>query len=215
MMGRPRKLSDDDAIARALDVFWRKGYDRTSIADLSEALGVGPSSLYNAFGSKERLFRRAIERYVQRYHGFIDEAIEADLDVEPAARRLLREACGAYVSEDGPLGCAVLQNSSVGAASGGGPGAAVVADSSTGPGKPTEAAAITLEVKAQLTERFEAMLERAAEIHGTPLAASPRTLAQYLVATLRGLSQLAIDGASREELLRVGDVAARACVATD
>lgn len=187
-------MSEDEAIERALLVFWQRGYDLTSIADLSERLGVGPSSLYNAFGSKEALFRRAIERYVERYASFVERAAEADLDVEAAVRGLLQAAVRVYLGPDTPRGCAIMQSA----------GAASPEDS--------VAAQITLEVKASVETRLKEMLKRASERHGTALSAAPRVLAKYLIGTLRGLSQLAIDGASERDLLRVAEVAARGCV---
>ncbi len=194
-MGRPRKLPETEAIDIALRLFWKQGYDRTSVADLSAALGVGPSSLYNAFGSKQELFRRAIEHYAATYTTFIDHALERDLDVEAAVRGLLREATMVYASPDSPPGCAVMQSA----------GAASPDDS--------EAAAITLEVKAEVERRLALLIERASESHGTPLSAPPKLLAKYLNGTLRGLSQLVIDGADLEELMAICDVAAGACVA--
>ena len=145
-MGRPRKIQRDQAIDRALKVFWEKGYEQTSIADLSAALEGGPSSIYNAFGNKESLFRLAIERYVAQYTGFL-AAAELDLDVEPLVLEVLRGAARAYTSPNLPPGCAIMQ-------SGGAPGA-----------RHSRAAAITLEVKAAVEQQLERALARAAKTH--------------------------------------------------
>ncbi len=195
-MGRPRKHSESEAIEQALRVFWRRGYDRTSIADLAEALGTGPSSLYNAFGSKEELYRKCIEQYVAQYTGFIDEAATSDLDVEPAVLGLLDAAAKVYTTPGNPPGCAIMQTG----------GALAPSDS--------KASAITLEIKNTVEERLKHMLERAAQTHGTSLSAPAEVVAKYLIATLRGMSQLAIDGATRREIRRVAEVAARASVST-
>ena len=61
--GRPRSFDRDAALGRAMEVFWTKGFEGTSINDLTEAMGINPPSLYAAFGDKERLFIEAIERY--------------------------------------------------------------------------------------------------------------------------------------------------------
>ena len=62
-MGRPRGFDEDAALEAAMRVFWQKSYEGTSIADLTEAMGINRSSLYAAFGDKESIFRRAMERY--------------------------------------------------------------------------------------------------------------------------------------------------------
>src|SRR6476661_2036032 len=64
--GRPRSFDRDAALAAAMDVFWEKGFEATSITDLTEAMGINPPSLYSAFGDKEKLFLEAIEAYQQR-----------------------------------------------------------------------------------------------------------------------------------------------------
>ena len=62
-MARPREFDEDEVLDRAMHVFWAKGYEGTSMADLLSAMGLTNSSLYKAFGSKENLFRRTMERY--------------------------------------------------------------------------------------------------------------------------------------------------------
>ena len=64
-IGRPRAFDVDEALDRALEVFWRKGYEGASLPDLTEAMGINRPSLYAAFGNKEALFRKAIDRYAE------------------------------------------------------------------------------------------------------------------------------------------------------
>ena len=61
--GRPRSFDRTTALRRAMEVFWRKGYDNASMADLTAAMGINPPSLYAAFGSKEELYRAAIHHF--------------------------------------------------------------------------------------------------------------------------------------------------------
>jgi AcrR family transcriptional regulator len=61
--GRPREFDADEVLDRALDVFWRKGYEGASLSELTEAMGINRPSLYAAFGNKEELFRKALDRY--------------------------------------------------------------------------------------------------------------------------------------------------------
>ena len=65
--GRPRAFDMDKALDARARLFWRKGYEGTSIADLTEAMGINPPSLYAAFGGKEALFRQALDRYEAKH----------------------------------------------------------------------------------------------------------------------------------------------------
>lgn len=191
-MARPRSISKDETLERALLLFWERGYDRTSIADLSEAIGVGPSSLYNTFGSKEGLFQAALDRYVATYADPALQFIGADHGERASefTRGLLRNLVTLYTTKGQPAGCAIFQ--------------------SGGAGRPDEssACAMTAKVKSTLTMAIRRRLEGCVR-GGDELAASPRTLALFIVGTLRGLSQLACDGVSRADLMRVADQAAR------
>src|SRR5689334_12962468 len=75
--GRPRAFDLNHALDAALNVFWRKGYEGTSLPDLTKAMGINRPSLYAAFGNKEELFRRAVERYVEGPASHIVRALEA------------------------------------------------------------------------------------------------------------------------------------------
>ena len=75
-IGRPRAFDMDHALDRALDVFWRKGYEGATLCDLTAAMGINPPSLYAAFGNKEGLFRKALDRYWDIAGGGWDEALE-------------------------------------------------------------------------------------------------------------------------------------------
>ena len=80
-MGRPRSFDIDRALDRALQVFWRKGYEGTSLSDLTKAVGVNRPSLYAAFGDKKALFRKALDRYLTGPAAYTQEALK-----EPTAR---------------------------------------------------------------------------------------------------------------------------------
>ena len=184
-MARPRSISEDLALERALRLFWQRGYDRASVADLGKAMGMGPSSLYNAFGSKIELFRRAMDHYLERYTGFVGEvtAKVADLGVEPTVRELLHRASELYADTETPLGCAMLQ--------GGGAGGSEGSDGAE------HAKALRLELEASLRELFEKAPDP------DRLTATPEVLARFILGTMRGLAQSACDG--REPRAAVGD----------
>ena len=75
--GRPREFDADEALDRALEIFWRKGYEGASLAELTEAMGINRPSLYAAFGNKEALFRRALDRYAEGPAAYTREALNA------------------------------------------------------------------------------------------------------------------------------------------
>src|ERR1051326_7706866 len=75
--GRPREFDTEKALDAALGVFWRKGYEGASLPDLTRAMGINRPSLYAAFGNKEELFRRAVDRYVEGPASYVRWALEA------------------------------------------------------------------------------------------------------------------------------------------
>ena len=85
-MGRHREFDVVQALDAALRVFWRKGYEGASYADLTEATGVERPALYSAFGNKEALFRRALGRYYERYLDYLPEALERAISPPTAVK---------------------------------------------------------------------------------------------------------------------------------
>src|SRR6476646_10527504 len=107
-MGRPRTFDMDQALDQALQVFWENGYEGTSIADLTEAMGVDPPSLYAAFGNKEKLFKKALDRYETRRDEIFEAAFAAPTARE-AIQRLLEDTAERLRGRNGPSGCLMVQ----------------------------------------------------------------------------------------------------------
>src|SRR5262245_51050944 len=111
-LGRPRAFDVDAALDRALTVFWRKGYEGTSLPDLTRAMGINRPSLYATFGNKEALFRKVLDRYAEGPSAYVREALQ-----EPTARavaqRLLRGAVGLLTDPRNPRGCLMVQGALV------------------------------------------------------------------------------------------------------
>jgi AcrR family transcriptional regulator len=189
--GRPRAFDMDQALDQALDLFWRKGYESTSIADLTEAMGINPPSLYAAFGNKERLFCKALDRYSETRAGFVREALAL-----PKARdgitALLRGTADFLTETCNPQGCLLVQG-----IAGAGDHAQCIRD---------ELNARRAASQKAIRERL-ARAKRAGEL---PPDADPASLARYISTVTQGMAVQAASGASRAELRRVADMALKA-----
>jgi len=108
-MGRPREFDIDHAILKASELFWRKGFDHTSVQDLTEAMGIAPPSFYAAFGNKEALFLRVVEAYQKTQAELLVDAL-----AQPTARevmaRLLEGFADRLTQSDRAPGCLVMNS---------------------------------------------------------------------------------------------------------
>src|SRR3982751_3796229 len=102
--GRPREFCIEGALAAALRVFWQKGYEGTSLTDLTEAMGITRPSLYAAFGNKEALFRKALDLYQREKLNYVGKAL-AQGTAREVAETLLRGAVNNVSSPEEPHGC--------------------------------------------------------------------------------------------------------------
>jgi len=179
--GRPREFCVDQALAAALHVFWRRGYEGASMAELTEAMGITKPSLYAAFGNKEALFRKALDLYESEKLGYMQKALEAPT-ARVVAERLLLGALEMQSSSCDPKGCL-----------------GVISSVAAGP----EAESIREEVIARRASSHRALVERfeRAQAEGElPEGVDPEGLTRYLTALLQGLSLQAGTGASCAEL---------------
>jgi AcrR family transcriptional regulator len=189
-MGRPREFDVDKALDLALQVFWRKGYEGASMADLTETMGITKPSLYSAFGNKEELFRKALDRYVDGPGGYVQVALG-----KPAARavveHLLYGAADAVTDPDHPPGCLAVQ------------GALSCGDA---------AESIKQELmsrRANGEEDLRKRFDRAIAEGDLPAASDAADLARYISAILQGMAVQAAGGTSREQLRKIAEMALR------
>lgn len=189
--GRPREFDLDQALDAALKVFWRKGYEGTSLPDLTEAMGINRPSLYAAFGNKEALFRRAIDRYEVGPAAHIAAALQ-----QPTAREVARQlwwgGIDLVTDAENPRGCFLVQ------------AALACAD---------ESEAIRKEVarrRGKLVTALRKRFERSVAEGDLPANAVPADLALYVAAISYGMAVQAAGGATREELMRVAAIALQA-----
>jgi AcrR family transcriptional regulator len=186
--GRPLSFDRDAALHQAMLLFWRHGYEATSLSDLTAAMGVTPPSIYAAFGDKKRLFLEAVARYLSgpvTSEGIIEGAATA----RDAAWGLLHAATIGFTGADTPPGC-LLASSAISCSAA---AAAVQA----------ELAAIRRGIEACLCRRIVQAIEAGEMDAGTDADA----LAGYVMAVIQGMSTLARDGAAREKLTRVAATA--------
>ena len=185
--GRPREFDVEKALDAALRVFWRKGYAGASLPDLTKAMGINRPSMYAAFGNKEALFRRAIDRYVEGPAAHWGRAL-----VEPTARKvvehLLRATIALILDQRNPPGCFLVQAALS--------GCEALRDEVTERG---------CEGEAMLRERFEAAIAQG----DLPPTADAAALAKFVSGVTQGMSVQAIGGASRDDLQAVADTALR------
>ncbi|MFL5338584.1 MAG: TetR/AcrR family transcriptional regulator [Gemmataceae bacterium] len=189
--GRPREFDTEKALDAALQVFWRKGYEGASLPDLTAAMGINRPSLYAAFGNKEGLFRRAVDRYVQGPASFVRTALD-ETTARGVAEKLLGGAVDLVTDPRGPRGCLLVQGA--------------LACGQEAESVRCELVARRLAGEAAIRERFE----RAKAEGDLPADADPADLARYVVTVTRGLAVQAAGGANRKELRRVADMALRA-----
>lgn len=107
-VGRPRKFDYDDALDKAMHVFWEKGYEGTSMPDLTEAMSMNRPSIYAAYGNKEELFCKALDRYTQRSVEFFNTHLDKE-NIREAMSSLLCASVGNMSCKESPKGCLSVQ----------------------------------------------------------------------------------------------------------
>jgi AcrR family transcriptional regulator len=190
-VGRPRAFDIDQALDRALHVFWRKGYEGASLADLTKAMKINRPSLYAAFGNKQSLFRKVIERYAAGPAAYVREALQAPT-ARQVAERLLGGAIDLLSDRRNPRGCLMVHGA--------------LACSGTAEPVRRQLALHRAASEEALRKRFL----RARAEGDLPAGSNPADLARYLATVLRGMAVQAAGGASREALQRVVTMALRA-----
>ncbi|MBB3568944.1 TetR/AcrR family transcriptional regulator [Rhizobium sp. BK491] len=183
MAGRPREFDRDEALAKARDLFWERGYEGVSMADLVDAMGIASARIYAAFESKEALFQEAVMLYASGEGGFATRALAEESTILDAFERLLRDAILLYSRPNRPHGCMIVM----------------------------AATNYTINNQAVRTRLGRYRRDRAASLHERLKMASeagelkpdadPRALAEFYAAFLHGLSVQAADGVPRDMLL--------------
>lgn len=188
--GRPRAFDADQALDRAMRVFWKHGYEGASLPELTRAMGINRPSLYAAFGNKETLFRRALDRYVEQGRGLLREAL-----AQPTARGTVAWLWRGVVGtprRGRVRGCLLVQG-------------ALACGEAAEPIR-QELVRRRAAVEIALRQRFE----RARAARDLPEDADPAVLAKYVATFQQGIAVQLAGGAKREALLAAVDIAMRA-----
>jgi AcrR family transcriptional regulator len=187
-VGRPRSFDPEKALEKAMQVFWRKGFEGASLPDLTKAMGINRPSLYSAFGNKQALFQKVLARYGEGPAAFAALALR-----EPTARGVAEKLLfGSAESLACPKhrGCLLVQGALCG-------GEEAVRKDLAAKRKAGEA---------ELRKRFE----KARAEGDLPRKVDAGDLARFVTTTLYGMSVQATGGATAEELRRVAETAMRA-----
>jgi TetR/AcrR family transcriptional repressor of nem operon len=188
-MARKREFDEDEALEKALELFHRQGFAATSMQDLVDAMGIGRGSLYEAFGSKEELFARALRRYADRSLDMMLGCLaQADDPLEGIAV-LMHKVVDNHAENRERSGCMVV-NTIVELA----------------PQDPAFADTFRL-VWSRLEAALEAAVKRAQARGQVPADRSPRALARFLAGTIQGLAVRGKYDPDREGLADVADTA--------
>jgi AcrR family transcriptional regulator len=190
--GRPRSFDRDEALEGAIAVFWEHGYDATSIALLTKAIGIGAPSLYAAFGDKRALFFEALDRYIRTYGAFTARALAEEPNARDAVERLLHEAAAAYTRPDRPHGCLLI-----------------TAATNCSP-QSADIAARLREIRAAGARALEDKIAAAARTGELPTHTDAHALTTFYGAVLQGMSAQARDGAAVTDLEQIAEAALHA-----
>jgi AcrR family transcriptional regulator len=185
--GRPRAFDRDDALRRAMEVFWAKGYDRASLSDLTSAMGINSPSLYAAFGSKEALFQEAVTLYGEVEGADIWNSIEQGRTAKDSVAGFLHSTAVAFTQPGKPAGCLIVLGA--------------LHSSDTSENSCSVLRGIRLQNLAMLRDR----LERAVAEGDLPATIDTNAIAAFYVTVQQGMSIQARDGASREMLQAIAD----------
>jgi TetR/AcrR family transcriptional regulator, copper-responsive repressor len=187
--GRHLSFNRQEALRKAAHLFWKYGFAPTSLAELTAAMGIHPPSLYNAFGGKENLFREVLDDYLAKSNPWLEATFAKHVSVRAALEALAYDMAVFLTDAEHPPGCLL---------------------SCGGANLDAEHADLARTLR-QMRRRREAMLvcklRQARQSGELPKHLSPRRFADYVMTVQQGMSAMARDGASRQQLIAVAHLA--------
>ena len=189
--GRPKAFDPNEALEAALRVFWKKGYEGTSLADLTAAMGINKPSLYATFGDKAALFRKVVDHYLRRQSGLWDDAFRLPT-AKGSIARILASVADALTNGTNPHGCLLVQ-------------------AALSCGDETDCIKKELAAKRAESETLMRTRLRRAQAEGEiARSVDVAALSRFFSTILRGISVEASGGATRAQLQNVVDLAMKA-----
>lgn len=189
--GRPLSFDRDDALRKAMLTFWQHGYETSSVADLTAAMGITTPSLYTAFGDKKQLFLEAVRLYAGAPEA-MTAAVASAPTAHAAARDLMQAAAMGYTGEATPRGCLLASATATGSASA------------------ADVQRAVADIRRRVQGALQARIERDVSEQALPPETDSTALAGMVMAVMQGMSVLARDGADRAALLSIASVALQA-----
>jgi AcrR family transcriptional regulator len=181
--GRPREFNREDALRRAMQVFWARGYEGASLADLQQTMGgISAPSFYAAFGSKEKLFREAVELYSRTLGAPMMQTLDREPTARGAIEALLKAAVESFTKPGLPRGCMLVLGAMNNA-----PANQSIQDYLRG-------------LRARRQRSIRRRLERGVAQGELPSNLDARSLASFIATVIDGLAIQARDGASSKAL---------------
>ncbi|MET7388989.1 TetR/AcrR family transcriptional regulator [Streptomyces sp. NPDC005529] len=189
-IGRPRGFDADEALERAMLVFWKHGYEGASTATLTSAMGISTTSMYAAFGNKEKLFRKALERYTEGPSAYLARALEEPTALGVAGA-ILAGTIRTTTRPANPNGCLGVQS------------ALTTSDAGQ------EVRDLLVAWRNDGYTRVRARFQRSVDEGDLPEQTDPGLLARYLTTFAYGIAVQAASGVGRDELQEMADAALR------
>jgi len=189
--GRPLEFDPEAALEAAMQLFWTRGFEATSLQDLLDSMGIARSSFYQAFGSKQEVFLRGVERYRDWLAGELRRSMESADSGLDFIEDTLKSVAGDTKCADGRRGCLVFNSAA-----------------EFGQRDPEVAGRVAASIDA-FTGVFADAVRRAQDEGDVPPDRDPGLLGRHVVCTMSGLRTLAKAGARREELGALAELAMR------
>jgi len=190
--GRPRAFDRDKALQIALELFWQRGYEGTSILDLTRAMGITAPSLYAAFGSKERLYMESAGLYLSEHGDFMVRALQEESTARKSIARMLLDAAASYTNPKFPRGCLISN------------GVLQCAEENAAVAKQFTA------FRKAARDAIKARLDKGVREGDLPKKSDTGALSTFYAAIIQGMSTQARDGASKQTLERIATMAMEA-----